>query len=116
MAFASSDGKKFTNRPPMMAHERSMKRMGGIADKTDPLKQPQGEDMENDGETHHAAIHEHLQAMHAATGHGHSHIEHKPEGHVAHHIDHEGNVSGPEEHGDCPGGMCGGGGEEPEYE
>lgn len=63
----------------------------------------------NDGEEHHGAIQEHLKAMHAATGHGHSHIEHKGDGsHVAHHISHDGQMSGPEEHGDCPGGMCGG--------
>jgi hypothetical protein len=35
-------------------------------------------------------------------------------------VDHEGNVSGPEEHGDCPGGMCDGkedeDGMKPEYE
>lgn len=55
-------------------------------------------------------IQEHLQKMHAATGHGHSHIQHKGDGsHVAHHISHDGQMSGPEETGDCPGGMCGGG-------
>ena len=51
----------------------------------------------------------HLQEMHAETGHGHSHIQHHGDGtHTAHHISHEGEVSGPEPHGDCPGGMCGG--------
>lgn len=74
--------------------------------------EPDGDEkpMESEGgEDHHAAIHQHLKAMHAATGHGHSHIEHKGDGtHVAHHVSHEGEVSGPEEHGDCPGGMCGG--------
>lgn len=55
-------------------------------------------------------IQEHLTKMHAATGHGHSHIQHKGDGtHVAHHISHEGQMSGPEETEDCPGGMCGGG-------
>lgn len=54
-------------------------------------------------------IAQHLQEMHAATGHGHSHIQHHGDGtHTAHHISHEGQVSGPEPHGDCPGGMCGG--------
>ena len=66
-------------------------------------EEPDGDEGDVDGK-----IESHLKAMHAATGHGHSHIQHKPEGHIAHHIDHEGNVSGPEEHPDCPGGMCGG--------
>lgn len=58
-------------------------------------------------------IQEHLQKMHAATGHGHSHIQHHGDGsHTAHHISHEGQMSGPEDHGDCPGGMCGGGEEQ----
>ena len=76
----------------------------------DAKGEPEGQqEGEMGGEEHHAAIHEHLKAMHASTGHGHSHIEHKGDGtHVAHHIDHEGQMSGPEESGDCPGGMCGG--------
>ena len=70
---------------------------------------PAESEPEEGGEDHESAIHQHLQQMHQMTGHGHSHIEHKPEGHVAHHVDHEGQVSGPEPHEDCPGGMCGGG-------
>lgn len=55
-------------------------------------------------------IQEHLQKMHASTGHGHSHIQHHGDGsHTAHHISAEGQISGPEDHGDCPGGQCGGG-------
>jgi hypothetical protein len=50
MAFQAKDGKKFTNRAPMMSHERSMARHGGagMMERTDPLKQPGdgGEDMD----------------------------------------------------------------------
>jgi len=54
-------------------------------------------------------IESHLKEMHEATGHGHSHIHHHGDGsHTAHHIDAEGQMSGPEDHGDCPGGQCGG--------
>jgi hypothetical protein len=74
-----------------------------------PMAGEERQEGSEDGESHHQAIHQHLQAMHEATGHGHSHIEHKPEGHMAHHIDHEGQISGPEPTEDCPGGMCGGG-------
>ena len=72
---------------------------------------PEGEAPE--GETDpEGQIQEHLQKMHAATGHGHSHIQHHGDGrHTAHHISHDGQMSGPEEHPDCPGGMCNGGGE-----
>lgn len=87
-------------------------------DGVDPTGQPGGPT--EGGDEHTQQIHEHLKQMHSMTGHGHSHIEHKPEGHMAHHVDHEGNVSGPEEHGDCPGGMCEGGSkggeEEAQYE
>ena len=31
MAFQAKDGKKFTNRAPMMSHDRSMARQGGGA-------------------------------------------------------------------------------------
>lgn len=47
MAHMSSDGKKFTNKPPMMAHERSLQRSKGMANQpaspspeTDPTAQP----------------------------------------------------------------------------
>ena len=39
MAYTSQDGKKFTNRPPMMAHDRSMARQSGMS-KPDPTAQP----------------------------------------------------------------------------
>lgn len=38
MAFQSKDGKKFTNKPPMMAHNRSMERQQ--PEQQDPLAQP----------------------------------------------------------------------------
>jgi hypothetical protein len=43
MAFQSSDGKKFSNRPPMMQHNRSMAAKGGgggLMGRSDPLQQP----------------------------------------------------------------------------
>ncbi len=60
MAFQAKDGKQFTNRPPMMAHDRSQARQssgGGLMSHTDPLQQPgQGEGGEeidpNDRPTH----------------------------------------------------------------
>ena len=68
-----------------------------------PMEQePEGEaghEMEEAGESHHAAIHEHLRNMHEMTGKAHSHVEHHGGGkHTSHHVDHEGNVSGPHEH------------------
>lgn len=80
---------------------------GGKKESAPAPKQEGGEREEGGGED--GKIESHLKEMHAATGHGHSHIQHKPEGHIAHHISHEGEVTGPEEHPDCPGGMCGGG-------
>lgn len=55
-------------------------------------------------------IQQHLQEMHASTGHGHSHVQHHGDGtHTMHHVSHDGQMSGPEDSHDCPGGMCGGG-------
>ena len=69
-------------------------------------EEPDGDEM---GGGEDEKIQQHLQEMHQATGHGHSHIQHHGDGtHTAHHISHEGEMSGPEPHGDCPGGMCGG--------
>jgi hypothetical protein len=78
--------------------------------KSEPKEEePMGEPGE-EGEGHDAEIESHLKSMHEKTGHGHSHIEHMGDGtHKAHHIDQQGQMSGPEETGDCPGGMCGGG-------
>lgn len=83
--------------------------LGGSMDEAKPQpKMEEGDGEHQDGEVD-SKIEGHLKEMHAATGHGHSHIQHKPEGHIAHHISHEGQISGPEEHPDCPGGMCEGG-------
>lgn len=81
---------------------------GAMEEKAAPKQEMGGEPDGDEGGEPDQKIESHLKAMHAATGHGHSHIQHKPEGHIAHHIDHEGQMSGPEDHGDCPGGMCGG--------
>jgi len=99
MAFTSSDGRKFTNRPPMKAHEAFLAR---TAKMRDPLQAPgsgdEGDEL-GEMEPHHAAIHDHLQAMHAETGESHSHIEHHGDGsHSSHHIDVSGEVRGPYRH------------------
>ena len=76
MAFQSSDGKKFSNRPPMMQHNRSMAAKGGggagLMGRSDPLQQP-GQDgggadepepgdmplhTEHHAEGHHTTTHE----------------------------------------------------------
>jgi len=82
--------------------------LGGSMEESKPKMQPQHEEPDGDEGDVDGKIESHLKAMHAATGHGHSHIQHKPEGHIAHHISAEGEMSGPEEHPDCPGGQCGG--------
>lgn len=82
--------------------------LGGKKESPAPEEKPMGGEQEDGGDVD-GKIQSHLKEMHAATGHGHSHIQHKPEGHIAHHIDHEGQMSGPEETQDCPGGQCGGG-------
>lgn len=97
MAFKSSDGKQFTNRPPMMAHNRSLERMShkseaggaGLMERSDPLKQPS--DMEEqDGSQiaqEHGPAHEvHMTHDHEGGMH-HVHSMH-PDGHE-HHSDHE---------------------------
>ncbi len=61
MAFKSKDGKSFTNRAPMMSHDRSMARQGGggMMERTDPLKQPGdgGEDMDPNDKPMHTEHH-----------------------------------------------------------
>lgn len=98
MAHMATDGKKFTNRPPMMAHNRMLERASGM--KHEPTDQPGmseagGEEME----PHHEAIHDHLRNMHEQTGQAHAHIEHHGDGtHTSHHIDGNGEISGPNHH------------------
>jgi hypothetical protein len=81
---------------------------GNMEEKPQPKQEGEEPGGDEGSEGVDGQIESHLKKMHAATGHGHSHIQHKPEGHIAHHINHEGQMSGPEDHGDCPGGMCGG--------
>ena len=75
MAFTSSDGKKFGNRPPMMQHNRLIAAKGGggagSISRVDPLQQP-GQDgsdeepeqsdkpmhTEHHAEGHHTTTHE----------------------------------------------------------
>jgi hypothetical protein len=80
--------------------------LGGGKEAAAPAQEagPEGEEG-GDGE-----IKSHLEQMHAKTGSAHSHVHHHGDGnHTVHHISAEGQHSGPEESGDCPGGMCGGG-------
>lgn len=127
MAYEATDGKKFTNRPPMMSHNRSMaakSSAGGAGQQVDPLAQPsEGEGMEQDGKQvameHGPANEVHMQHDHAAGEH-HVHSMH-PDGHE-HHSDH-GSAEEAHEHGkdlasDGGGEMGGGdcGGMEAEYE
>lgn len=69
MAYMSSDGKKFSNRPPMMQHNRSMAARGGggadLMGRSDPLQQPGQEGGADEPERGDRPIH----------------TEHHPEGH-----------------------------------
>ena len=100
MAVMGKEGKRYPSHSSMMAHEGRKSEAGGagLMERTDPLQNP-GAGGEGEMQPHHAAIHEHLQAMHAETGHGHSHVEHHQDGtHTSHHISHEGEISGPHHH------------------
>lgn len=96
MAYEAGDGFKSTNRPPMMAHKRSMERKsmaGGAGKAVDPLQQPAHEDMDGMGEEdgaqvaeEHGPAHEvHMMHDHEGGVH-HVHSMH-PDGHE-HHSDH----------------------------
>jgi hypothetical protein len=61
MAFESSDGKKFTNRPPMMAHERGMKKLT-------PTAAPGQDDM-GGGESPEDAVAQHGPAVEVTISH-----------------------------------------------
>jgi hypothetical protein len=129
MAFTANDGKAFTNRPPMMSHNKSMARAGqkseagGVGTKVDPLAQPQGEPDgdEQDGaaiaQAHGPAHEVHLQ-HHEEMGQHHVHSMH-PDGHE-HHSDHPSKEHA-HEHGKKLAGIgiepeSEMGGEEPQYE
>ena len=122
----ATDGKKFTNRPPMMQHNKSLASMGskseaGGAGKMDPLKQP-GEEMgEQDGSAiaqEHGPAHE-VHMMHDHEGGRHEVHSMHPDGHE-HHSEH-GSAEEAHEHGKK---LAGAGmeehqepdGDEPEYE
>lgn len=103
MAYEAGDGFRSTNRAPMMAHKRSMERKSlaggaGLAERTDPLKQPT-EGGEEDGTSvaaEHGPAHEvHVTHDHEAGAH-HVHSIH-PDGHE-HHSDHD-SVEEAHEHG-----------------
>ena len=109
MAYTSSDKKQFTNRPPMMQHERSLSRMSGkseaggagLMERTDPLKQPGegGEMGEEDGSAvaaEHGPANE-VHIMHDHEGGMHSVHSMHPDGHE-HHSEH-GSVEEAHEHG-----------------
>jgi hypothetical protein len=135
MAFQAKDGKKSTNRAPMMAHNRSLEGMqsksqaGGAGMEADPLAQP-GNGGEVGQDDPHQVMQEHGPAME-------THTEHPPEGqegpHMAHsmhpdgHEHHSQHASGKEahEHAMCLSGHCDHGSEgkmgedgekEPEYD
>ena len=57
MAYEASDGKKFTNKPPMMAHERSMKKLNPGSATTAP-----GQDDQGSGESPEDAVAQHVQS------------------------------------------------------
>lgn len=95
---AMSYGKGYLGKPKEQPQQQGGMSMGGGMDEG-------GEEQGGD----HEAIHSHLKQMHEMDGKAHSHIVHHGDGgHEAHHVDMNGETSGPEEHGDCTGGMCGG--------
>ncbi len=102
MAHTASDGKQFTNRPPMRQHERSMMAKksqaggAGVEERVDPLQSPGGEDEQGGQEDPHAVMQEHGAATHTMT-------EHPPEGQEGGHMAHSMHPDGHEhhsEHGD----------------
>ncbi len=101
MAFAASDGKRFTNKPPMMAHERSAARNAGgakVAERNDPLEQPAGDGGSEDGsqvaQEHGPAQEVHMMHDHEGGMH-HVHSMH-PDGHT--HQSEHGSVEEAHEH------------------
>lgn len=124
--FKAKDGKGFTNRPPMMQHNRSLERMGGKSEaggvgkmEHDPLQQPGGD--EQDGAQiaqEHGPAHEvHMRHDHEAGEH--EVVSMHPDGHQ--HRSMHGSAEEAHEHGKK---LAGGGqesemgnqDEEPEYE
>lgn len=96
----ASDGKRFTNKPPMMSHNRSLSRMAsrseaggaGMAEKRDPLAQPAGGEEEMGEGSPEQVAQEHGPAVEVNVMHNHEagehHVQSKhPDGHE-HHSDH----------------------------
>lgn len=130
MAFSSSDGKQFTNRPPMRHHERSLMSKksqaggAGMSERTDPLTQPTEGDDEQDGASvaaeHGPASEVHIQHDHEGGMHS-VHSMH-PDGHE-HHSEHASSGDAHEHGKELAGGgeeeqepEDGDGGDEAEYE
>jgi hypothetical protein len=135
MAYQAKDGKKFTNKPPMQMHERSMARKseaGGAGTATmehaDPLAQPgdgSGGEMGQDDPQQIAQEHgpaQEVHMMHDHEGGQHHVMSMHPDGHR--HESVHGSVDEAHEHGKK---LAGGGmesgmgnqdeqGEEPQYE
>jgi hypothetical protein len=103
MAHMATDGKKFTNRPPMMAHNRMLERQQGMSkSEHDPLEQPAGEGdggEEQDGsqiaQEHGPAVEVNVMHNHEA-GHHAVHSKH-PDGHE-HVSDHHESAEAAHEH------------------
>ncbi len=125
MAFQAKDGRKFTNRAPMVSHDRSVARMAsrseaggagrtGMMERTDPLKQPGEPDGdEQDGSAiaaEHGPAHEVHMMHHHEDGRHEVHSMH-PDGHE-HHSEH-GSVEDAHEHAKK---LAGAGMEEPPNE
>lgn len=123
MAFQSSDGQSFTNRPPMRQHEKSMmakKSMAGGAG--DPLQQPAAGEMGQEDGSQVAAEHGPAAEVHVMHNHeaGEHHVQSShPDGHQ--HTSQHDSAEEAHEHGKK---LAGGGmeheqqpdGMEPEYE
>ena len=123
MAHMATDGKKFSNRPPMMAHNRMLERASGM--KSEPTDQPGmseagGEEMDGSAiaqehgpahEVHMMHDHEggqhHVHSMHPD---GHEHHSEHPDAKHAH--EHAAKLAGVDGHEEPDGDEM----EEPEYE
>lgn len=124
MAYEAKDGKRFTNRPPMMAHNRSIERGGAATmEKTDPTAQPgESQGGEMDG---HAMAREHGPAVEVNVMHDHEggrHMVHARHADGHEHQSEHGSAEEAHEHGKACAG-CGmeeegesDGMDEPEYE
>ena len=105
MAHMASDGKKFTNRPQMKQHERSIGQMsakseagGAGTQQMDPLQQP-GQEQGSEDPSQVAAEHgpaQEVHMMHDHEGGQHHVMSMHPDGHQ--HESHHGSVEEAHEH------------------